>query len=45
MPMRCRRLWPAVRDYRVCEVVASLIPTDLAAVLDGLAREFALEEL
>jgi tRNA/rRNA methyltransferase len=39
-----RRAWLAARDYRVREVATAAVTTDLAAVLDGLARELALEE-
>jgi tRNA/rRNA methyltransferase len=39
-----RRAWLAARDYRVREVAAAAIAADLGAVLDALAREFALEQ-
>jgi tRNA/rRNA methyltransferase len=37
-----KRAWLKERDYRICEVTAGDVETDVAAVLDGLARELGL---
>jgi tRNA/rRNA methyltransferase len=37
-----KRAWLKERDYRVCELAAGDIETDVAAVLDGLAGELGL---
>ena len=37
-----KRAWLAARDYRVCEVTAGDVETDVAAVLDGVARAFGI---
>ena len=43
-PRHARRGWLAARDYRVREIATGAVEADVAAVLDALAREFALEE-
>jgi tRNA/rRNA methyltransferase len=37
-----KRAWLAERDYRICEVTAADVETDVAAVLDAIARAFAI---
>jgi tRNA/rRNA methyltransferase len=37
-----KRAWLAERDYRICEVTARDVETDVAAVLDAIARAFAI---
>ena len=37
-----KRAWLAARDYRVCEVTTGEVETDVAAVLDRVARVFAI---
>jgi len=38
-----RRAWLAARDYLVCEVRQADVEADVAAVLDGLARDLGLD--
>jgi tRNA/rRNA methyltransferase len=37
-----KRAWLRARDYRICEVAASEVEADVAAVLEGIAREFGI---
>jgi tRNA/rRNA methyltransferase len=37
-----KRAWLAARDYRVCEVTTGEVETDVAAVLDRVARAFGI---
>jgi tRNA/rRNA methyltransferase len=39
-----KRAWLAARDYRVCAVTAGEVEADVAAVLDGVARMFGMDE-
>jgi tRNA/rRNA methyltransferase len=39
-----KRAWLKARDYRVCEVTAGDVETDVAAALDGIARELGIAE-
>jgi tRNA/rRNA methyltransferase len=37
-----KRAWLAARDYRVCEVAAGEVEADVAAALEGIARELGI---
>jgi len=37
-----KRAWLKARDYRVCEVAAGQVEADVAAALEGIAREFGI---
>jgi tRNA/rRNA methyltransferase len=37
-----KRVWLKARDYRVCEVAAGDVEADVAAALEGIAREFGI---
>jgi tRNA/rRNA methyltransferase len=37
-----KRGWLKARDYRVCEVAAGEVEADVAAALEGIAREFGI---
>jgi tRNA/rRNA methyltransferase len=37
-----KRAWLKARDYRVCEVAAGDVEADVAAALEGIAREFGI---
>jgi len=37
-----KRAWLTARDYRVCEVSADDVETDVAATLEGIARELGI---
>jgi tRNA/rRNA methyltransferase len=37
-----KRAWLRARDYRICEVAAGEVEVDVAAVLEGIARELGV---